>query len=384
VTQKKFGCLVTGDILGHPLGAEREHRTGTTSERDEMSTMRQVAALAGVSAKTVSRVMRNDRYVSGDVRQRVEQAIAELQYVPNVLARTFRSGSDTAIGVAVPDISDPFFAAVTHAVEQVARTRGVAVFVTSLGDDGSHERAGVEALLGRQLGGLISTPISADQSYLRPWLSRMPIVFIDRPPGKINADSVVEDDLGGAREATAHLIEHGHRRIAFIGDTLNIATTARRLEGYRMALAEASIQEDPDLIALGATVGLDTGAVTLNLLRSPRPPTALFSSNARCSLRIVPALQSARRTDIAMISFGDFPLASALQPALTVVDQDPEAVGRLAIKRLFERLDHPTRRLKRRIVLPVSLVPRASCCADDHRAGSRRPNWPARPAPSNP
>jgi len=335
-----------------------------------MSTMRQVAAQAGVSAKTVSRVMHNDRYVSAEVRQRVERAIADLHYVPNVLARTFRSGSDSAIGVAVPDISDPFFAAVTHAVEEVARARGVAVFVTSLGDEGSRERAGVEALLGRQLGGLISTPIAADQSYLRPWQTRMPIVFIDRPPEKINADSVVEDDLAGAREATAHLIQHGHRRIGFIGDTLSIATTARRLEGYRMALAEANIHEAPDLIALGATVGLDAGAITLDLLRTPRPPTALFSSNARCSQAIVPALQSVNRTDVAMISFGDFPLASALRPALTVVDQDPEAVGRLAINRLFERLDHPTRRLKRRIVLPVSLVHRASCCADDPRARS--------------
>jgi len=329
-----------------------------------MSTMRQVAALAGVSAKTVSRVMRNDRYVSDDVRARVEQAIAELQYVPNVLARTFRSGSDTAIGVAVPEISDPFFAAVTHAVEQVARTRGVAVFVTSLGDDGAHERAGVEALLGRQLGGLISTPISADQSYLVPWQPRMPIVFIDRPPKKIKADSVVEDDLGGAREATAHLIGHGHRRIAFIGDTPSIATTARRLEGYRMALAEAGLVEDPDLVTLGATAGIDAGKAALDLLGIDGPPTALFSSNARCSLSIVPALQSADRTDVAMISFGDFPLASALQPALTVVDQDPEAVGRLAIDRLFERTDHPTRRLRQRTILPVTLVPRASCCAD--------------------
>lgn len=333
-----------------------------------MSTMRQVASLAGVSAKTVSRVMRNDRYVSHDVRQRVEQAIAELQYVPNVLARTFRSGSDTAIGVAVPDISDPFFAAVTHAVEQIARMRAVAVFVTSLGNEGAHERAGVEALLGRQLGGLISTPISADQSYLVPWQSRMPIVFIDRPPRKIKADSVVEDDLAGAREATAHLIGHGHRRIAFIGDTPSIATTARRLEGYRAALAAAGLLEDPDLIALGTTTGHDTGTAVLDLLGIGDPPTALFSSNARSSLSIVPALQAAGRTDLALISFGDFPMASALQPALTVVDQDPEAVGRLAINRLFERIDHPTRRLKQRIVLPVSLVPRASCCSPDTRA----------------
>lgn len=328
-----------------------------------MSTMREVAERAGVSAKTVSRVMNNDRYVSQDVRHRVEQAIAELAYVPNLLARTFRSGRDAGIGVAVPDISDPFFATLTHAVEQIARAHGTAVFVTSLGNEGPDERAGVEALLSRQVTGLISTPISADQSYLKPWQARTALVFIDRTPGKITADSVVEDDLGGARLATTHLIEHGHRRIGFIGDTVSIATTARRLDGYRLALAEARIEEDPEITALGAVSGADAGQAALNLLSLPRPVTALFSSNARCSIGIVPALQSIKRQDVAFISFGDFPLADALQPTLTVVDQDPVSVGEIAANRLFERIAHPKRRLKRKIVLPVALVRRASCCS---------------------
>src|SRR3954469_24077248 len=193
--------------------------------------MREVAALAGVSAKSVSRVLRHDRYVSDDVRLRVERAVAELHYVPNVLARTFRSGSDNAIGVAVPDISDPFFAALTQAVETVARARGTAVIVTSLGGDEAGERAGLEALLGRRLAGLIATPISRDQSYLEPWLSRTAVVFVDRPPRGVKADSVIEDDLAGAREATAHLLAHGHRRVAFVGDDRRIATTARRVKG---------------------------------------------------------------------------------------------------------------------------------------------------------
>src|SRR3954451_13261448 len=142
---------VTGDILAGS-GPVSEKRGRFLPRRSSgMSTMRKVAERAGVSAKTVSRVMNNDRYVSAEVRQRVQRAIEELQYVPNLLARTFRSGRDAAIGVAVPDISDPFFAAVTHAIEQIARTRGTAVFVTSLGTDGHDEQAGVEALLGRQI-----------------------------------------------------------------------------------------------------------------------------------------------------------------------------------------------------------------------------------------
>jgi LacI family transcriptional regulator, galactose operon repressor len=348
-----------------------------------MSTMRDVAALAGVSAKTVSRVMHNDRYVSDEVRTRVEAAIRELKYVPNTVARTFRSGRDAAIGIAVPDISDPFFATLTHSVEQIARANGVAVFVTSLGGREDDERAGVEALLGRQIAGLISTPISADQSYLKHWQPRTAIVFIDRMPSRITADSVVEDNYGGAYDATAHLLGHGHRRIAFIGDTLSIATTAGRLAGYHAALADAGVESSPEMVALGATSTEEAGAVTVALMGLAEPPTALLSSNARSSIGVVPALQSVGRPDLPVISFGDFPLARALRPALTVVDQDPVSVGRIAATRLFERLENPGRRLKRKIVLPVSLVVRESCGPPGTHQEPRRPErptWTTEPA----
>jgi len=323
-----------------------------------MSTMRQVAARAGVSAKTVSRVVNNDKYVSDDVRGRVERAIAELKYLPNVLARTFRSGRDAAIGVAIPDLSDPFFATLTREIEQIARSRGVAVLVTSLGRDGAQEQGRVEALLSRQLTGLISTPIAADQSYLKPWQDRTTIVFIDRAPSKITADSVLEDDHGGAYAATTHLIEHGHRRIAFLGDSEAITTTHRRLEGYRAALADAGLAADDGLVILG----LDAGRAVVDLFATAQPPTALFSSNAWCTIGVIPALQAAGHSDLPLISFGDFPLATAIRPPVTVIDQDPTSVGRVAATRLFERLDHPGRRLKRTIVLPVPLITRGSCC----------------------
>lgn len=332
-------------------------------EVDRMSTMRQVAQLAGVSAKTVSRVMHNDRYVSDDVRRRVEQAIAELQYVPNTLARTFRSGRSAAIGLAVPDISDPFFATVAHQVEQVARARETAVIVTSLGVEPRDERSGVEALLGRQLAGLISTPVSDDQTYLQAWQPRTAIVFIDRGPSGITADSVVEDDFGGAHAATTHLIGHGHRRIAFIGDVPAIPTTGLRLGGYRVAMSEAGLQVDPRLEAVGLATAEETGAAAVRLLALTDPPTAIFSSNARSSIGIVPALQRIGRTEVALISFGDFPLADSLAPALTVVDQDPASMGEVAANRLFELMADPDRLPQRKIVLPVSLVRRASCCS---------------------
>jgi len=152
-----------------------------------------------------------------------------------------------------------------------------------------------------------------------------------------------------------------------------VATTARRLQGYRAALADAGLTEDSELVALGATSAPEAAAAAGHLLARRDPITALFSSNARSSIAVVPALQALGRTDLAVISFGDFPLADALDPALSVVDQDPDSVGQIAATRLFERMDQPTKRFKRKIVLPVVLVPRASCCPEPAgpRAGPR-------------
>ena len=327
-----------------------------------MSTMREVAERAGVSAKTVSRVINNDRYISADVRRRVEAAVTELAYVPNVLARTFRSGRDAAIGIAVPDVSDPFFAAVIHAVERTARARGAAVFVTSLGEDGEYEQPALEALLSRQLAGLITTPVADSQAYLAPWKTRTALVFIDRPPNKLTgADYVVQDDVAGAYTATEHLIAHGHQRVAFLGDRYRMATTQRRLQGYRSAQRAAGFDPDDDLIQTDIRSEADAAAAMTKIHGLPDPPTAVFSSNATCSIALVPVLQSASTGPVAVIGFGDFPLAGSLPTPFTVIDQDPDALGSLAASRTFARIDKPAQRLRRATTVPVSLVIRRSC-----------------------
>src|SRR3954465_13561336 len=140
-----------------------------------MATMRDVALRAGVSAKTVSRVVNNDRYVSSDVRERVERAIDELRYVPNMLAVTFRTGRDAAIGVAAPGVADPFFASSVDAVEQVASKRGVAMILTTVGWEPSHEQRSLEAVGKRQVTGMRLRPVGRDMSYLRPCQERTPL-----------------------------------------------------------------------------------------------------------------------------------------------------------------------------------------------------------------
>ncbi len=326
-----------------------------------MATMRDVALRAGVSAKTVSRVLREDPYVSDKVRERVHAAVAELQYVPNTMAISFRTGRDAAIGVAVPDIADPFFAQIIQAIEVEARAHQTAVIVTSLGYDSAYEQAAVEALLQRQVQGLISCPVSTDQSYLGPWLQRTPIMFVDRAPTKVAADCVVEDDFGGAQVATAHLIGHGHHRIAFVGGADQAPTTLKRLDGYRSALQDAGLTLDEELVFTGAADADSLDGALQEFLGLDDPATAVFSSNARTTAEVFPALQRLGTPGLVLISFGDFPMAAALDPPVTVIDQDPTAVGTFAAQRLFQRIAHPQKRLRRRTVLPVSLIERESC-----------------------
>ncbi len=323
-----------------------------------MSTMREVGALAGVSGKTVSRVINGDRYVSADVRQRVEQAIADLAYVPNMLSQVFRSGRDTAIGLAVPDIADGFFAAVIQSVETVARAHGTAVLVTSIGQDPAGEQPGVETLLRRSIAGLVIAPVSADQSYLQPWLAATRVVFVDRPPQHLAADSVVEDDIGGAEDAVRYLVDRSHRRIAFFGNADAVVTTQRRLLGYRQALTSAGIAADPrwQVLYSGGTADMTDSATHLVDLVSSGVVDAVFSSNSQASTLLVPKIPQSFREQLGFVSFGDFPMADALQPAVSVVRQDPAAIGRLAADRLFRQIDDHLAASAEALVLPVALV----------------------------
>ncbi len=333
-----------------------------------MATMRDVAARAGVSAKTVSRVFNDDPHVAPATRERVAAALRELGYVPNSVPTTLRNGRAPVIGVAVPDIVDPFFAQLARAAEIHAAARGMSVIITSLGD-AEREETVVRALLQQAPTGLIVAPVSAHHGYLRPWIDRLPIVFVDRLPVGVTADAFIEDDAGGARLATTHLIEHGHGRIAFLGDDLAVPTTAARLDGYRAALHAAGIPVDDRLIALGATDRAGAAAAYAALAGTDPRPTALFCSNARSALNLAPELHHTR---LAVTSFGDFPLADVLTPSLTVLDQDPMRLGTLAAQRISDRISHPGRRYRRRTVLPVTLIERESCTVADRPPADER------------
>ncbi|MBY6537211.1 LacI family DNA-binding transcriptional regulator [Rhodococcus sp. BP-349] len=333
-----------------------------------MTTMQDVATLANVSAKTVSRVYNDDPHVDPETRARVNAALESLNYVPNTIATSFRAGHTGAIGVAVPDIDDPFFASIARAVENRARLHDMAVIMTSLGHDASLERSLVESLLRRQLSGLVIAPIGTDHAYLKRWAERTPTVFVDRAPSGLTADTFVDDDHGGAWTATTHLLDRGHRRIALVGDDISISTAFNRLSGYRDALESNGIEYDDALVVTGV-LGRDQAREAMRtLLDSSAPPTALFLSNARTAMACVPELQKRGATRPAYVGFGDFPLADALYPPVTVIDQNPAELGLQAIDRIFGRIENPRRRYRRRNVLGVELIERESCTLPDGAA----------------
>jgi len=316
-----------------------------------------VAAAAGTSAKTASRVLNGDPRVAVETRARVQRAIAELQYRPDPLARSLRKGTDETIGVVIDSIADPFFASVTSEIEKVAFANGLTVTVASTGRSADRERLLLDGMVRRKVAGVIVAPASLNHAYLAG--ASCAVVFIDRGPVELDVDAVLVDDYHGARTAVGHLIAHGHRRIAYVGDLPNMETADQRLAGYRAEHEAAGLPVDESLIAADCSEIADATERTGQLLARPDPPTAIFTANTRSSMGVAPALHALSRTDVALVGFGDFFMAASLQPAVTVIDHSPEVIGQLAAERLFHRLAGSAEP-SRRIEAPLRLIVRGS------------------------
>ena len=326
-------------------------------------TMRDVAALAGVSLSTVSRVVTGSQQVDPEMAVKVEKAVEMLGYRHNLAAGNLRraDGLSASIGLVFEDVSNPFFSAVHRGVEDVARSRSVLTLSGSSDEDPARERELTEAFLARRVDGVIIAPAATDHSYLaRDVAAGMALVFVDRPPHFVDADSVVSDNAGGARTAVAHLAKAGHRRIAFLGDRPDIFTAAERQRGYLEALAQHGGEQDGALVRHPAFRAADVDATVRELLESEHPPTALFTAQNLITLGALRTLHELGLQDrIALIGFDDIPLAALLQPGVTVVAQDPYALGKHAAELLFSRLDG-YRGPSRREVLPTTLIARGS------------------------
>ncbi|MFJ9819672.1 LacI family DNA-binding transcriptional regulator [Streptomyces sp. NPDC101151] len=322
-------------------------------------TMKDVAARAGVGLKTVSRVVNGEPGVTPDTERRVQEAIDALGFRRNDSARVLRKGRTASIGLVLEDLADPFYGPLSRAVEEVARAHGALLINGSSAEDPEREQELALALCARRVDGLVVIPAGDDHRYLEPEIrAGVATVFVDRPAGRIDADVVLSDNYGGARDGVAHLIAHGHRRIGFIGDMPRIHTAAERLRGYRAAMEDAGIPVEGQWMSLGATDPVRVRRAAEEMLSGPAPVTAIFAGNNRVTVTVIRVLAEQSRP-VALVGFDDIELADLLQPGVTVVAQDAAALGRTAAERLFRQLDG-TLVAPERIELPTRLITRGS------------------------
>jgi len=305
--------------------------------------MRDVADRAGVSFKTVSRVVNGEAGVSVDLAQRVQAAVAELGYELDHRAQGLRRASSrsSTIGFVLVDVANQFFGSLLRGIDEVASARGSLVLSGSTDRDPEREHQLIRAFVGRRVDGLIVVYSGSEVERLETDTARgMPVVFLDLEPDNTTADLVRSDHYGGAKMATRHLLEGGHTDIAYFGDDSTISSATLRRRGFLDAMHEAGINVPQGRIVEGSRRHDQWRAIATEQLGSASPPTAVFSAQNIITVGTVLALHELNLQHcIAQVGFDDVDLARVVEPGITVVPQDPLYLGRRAAERLFDRID---------------------------------------------
>jgi LacI family transcriptional regulator len=322
--------------------------------------MSDVARLAGVSIKTVSRVVNDEPAVHPETADRVIAAIEQLGFRRNLGARNLRRGSTSGtLGLIVEDVGNPFYSELNRAVERVATSFGRQVLTGSSDENRERERELALEFCARRVDGMLIVPAGTQHGYLIPEMrAGTPVVFLDRPAGDIVADTVLVDNIGGTAEAVTHLAGHGHRRIAFLADSPDIFTAGERLRGFREGCARAGIPYDQRLVIMRTPTEGNVGDAVRHLLNGPDAATAVVAGNNRVTVHLLRALAHTGSRP-AVVGFDDFELADLLDPPVTVIAHDVSALGEAGAELLFARV-HGDQSTPRKVVLPVRLVPRGS------------------------
>ena len=325
-------------------------------------TMKEVAALAGVGIKTVSRVVNGEPMVTEATAQRVWDAVERLDYHLDQRAGSLRrsDGATSSIALLVSDVANPFAGELHRGVEDVARARGVAVLASSLDEDPEREAEVIRDSIRRHVDGIILDTVSHDPATLSRVLGLgVPTVLVDRALPGVDTDCVTSDTRAAAARATRHLLDGGHRRLALLTERLIVPTAVERRDGFLDALGEGGLSRDDAVPATGLTGAAAAEEALSLMLRTADPPTAVFSAQNLVTEGALHALwRAGAQHEVAHVGFDDIPLADLLDPALTVVRQDPRRMGRLAAERLFRRLEGPL--APERLVVPTELVVRGS------------------------
>jgi LacI family fructose operon transcriptional repressor len=329
-----------------------------------MPSIKDVALAAGVSTATVSRVLANKSRVKDETRQRVLDSIEQLNYRPNLIARSLRAQKSAKIGLVVSDIRNPFFTAIGRAVEDAAYEQGYSVLMCNTDENPDKEEMYLNLLHDENVAGIIFSPTQQFSAGLKSYTSNIPFVIIDRSVESRDVDMVLLDNVAAAHELTMHLIENGYKKLAgLFGDA---STTGReRNRGFNKALKEHQLSPTAvHFIAPRIKQGYET---TMALLKQERGNVdAIFTSNSLLTAGAFQAIRDSQLTvpeDVALVGFDETTWGALVDPPITLIAQPTEEIGRTATELLFQRIDEPHRlpktvTLKGRLLVNGSSAPR--------------------------
>ena len=328
-----------------------------------MANIQDVADAAGVSTASVSRFLAGQKVRTEDA---IRTAIKALDYTPSIIARSLKTGRHNAIGVVVPDITNPFFAGLVRGIEDQARINGYDVILGNSDESPTQEEALVQALIKRVDGLIVAPIIEEDQSILSLSKTSVPVVLVDRSVTSTNYDSVLVDNIGGITLAVDHLVALGHTQIAFISGPFTSTPGRARHTGYVIATAARNLDHHPEFVIEGDFREESGDAAMRQLWNLPTRPTAVVVAN---NLMTIGALKALRELDVAVpaqmsiVGFDDLSFAELLQPPLTVIARGDNDQGSRAATLLFGRIQGTRTRAGEVTTLPVQLIVRQSTAA---------------------
>lgn len=326
------------------------------------ATLEDVARTAGVGAMTVSRTINGHPYVSEETAKKVRAAIRQLGYRPNQAARMLTGQLSRSIGLIVPDLADPFFSVISHAVQETARESGYLVWLAASNDDPAIEAAQVEQMMHHPVDGILLVPVDCKHKHLRTVAEgATPVVTIDRPIEVATSDSVGVENRTGARIAVQHLIGHGYKRIVCVATNTHLSTIKERLVGYEECMREAKL---PRVRSVRLTSQADSKPALKELFELHKPPQALFSTNNAATIWVIDALREMGvkiGRGVALIGFDDVDFYPLITPPITAIRQPAAELGHISARLLLQRIKKELTTSSIRTVLPVTLVVRESC-----------------------
>lgn len=331
-----------------------------------MATIRDVATHAGVSVATVSHVMNESRFVKPETKARVLAAIEALDYQRDGIARSLRRSRTGTIGVVISDITNPFFADLVKGIEDTGHgfPDRINLMLCNTEENIEKERAYLEVLQERRVDGLIIAPAGGNENFLERLVRRnFPIVFVDRDLAGLEADSILADNLTGARQMVELMLRHGHRKIAALRADLHANSIEDRMTGFREALAGFGIDPDENLEITSASDIEAARAAVESFLAGHPLPDAVFCTNNFMTLGLMRALNERGiqcPRDIAVAGFDDFPWAESFRPRIAAVAQPAFEMGRQAMRLLEERITKKRSGVARKLILPTEIRERES------------------------